>query len=477
MKSKLLPVLLFLPLFWIGINNSHDWGDDYAQYLLQARNLIEGRAQTNNDLVFAEGQLPYAIIAYPVGFPILLAPVYSFYQLNIPPFLILNSVFLLLTSLLLFDYLKRTFDIRTSLLIALFFSYNIISILLKSEILSEFPFTFVLLTIIYLLKTDHRKSFLWAGILGGILISIRISGLVLFPAILFWLLIMQRQMSIQKRVLDFGIFFSLAVAVFLLLNTLLFNIEISNFFSFYAGQFESNRMMVPSNFFAFFEKFSAVFLPNFKSVLITIPVVTIIVAGFFNKMRERQPSEWLFIFYLFLIAFYPYSSSGLRFIYPVLPFILIYFVKGFQIIYRFIFSNDRSFTVLTIIMCCSIIISIKVLNSLPKPDGPYSSDARSVLSYIRKEIPEDAIVLFSRARAMNLYGERKSTFLIQNKNEEQNFSILKKLNCNYILYADERSGAFNQSLQDFLIVNQTEFDTIYKVDRYLLLKMKVPSLQ
>lgn len=476
MKFRLLLLLLLLPLLWIGIDNSHDWGDDFAQYLLQAKNMVSDLPQTNSKLVFAEGELPYAIVAYPVGFPCILAPLYSISGLYIPPYLYLNTAFLILTSLLFFDYLKRFFDVKTSLLITIFFSYNIISILLKSEILSEFPFTFVLIAIVFLLKADRQKSFLWIGILGGILISIRVSGLVILPAIFFWILIMEKQVELPKKLLRFGIFLSLSVAVFLTLNTIIFDIDIRNFFTFYTSQFESNRMMVPSNFFAFFEKFSAVFLPNFKSALITIPVIGIIVTGYFNKLKERQPAEWIFIFYLLLIVFYPYSSSGLRFIYPVLPFILIYFVKGFQIFCKLLLSNDRSFAILTIIFGCSIVISAKVLNFLPKNDGPYATDARSALNFIRKETPKDAIVLFSRARAMNLYGNRKSTFLIQNKNESNNFEILKKLNCDYILYADERSGAFNQSLQDFLIVNKSEFDTIYKVDRYLLLKMKDPVL-
>ena len=113
---------------------------------------------------------------------------------------------------------------------------------------------------------------------------------------------------------------------------------------------------------------------------------------------------------------------------------------------------------------------------MPPADGPYANDARAMLNFIRDETPADAIVLFSRARAINLYSERRSTFLIQHKNEQENLANLRALNCDYVLYPDERSGAFNQSLQDFLMINKSEFDTIYKENRYLLLKMKVVDL-
>ncbi len=477
MKFRLLLVFLLLPLFWIGISTTHDWGDDYAQYFLQSKNLIENVPQTNTDLVFAEDELPYAIVAYPVGFPIILAPLYSIYGLYIPPYLYLNSIILILTALMLFDYLKKTFDVKLSLLIAIFFSYNIISMILKMEILSEFPFTLILLAIIVCLKSDNRRSFLLAGLLGGILISIRISGLVILPAVFCWLMITQRQISMHKRLLDFGIFTALTVAVFCILNSLLFNIDISNFLGFYSGQFESNRLMIPSNFFAFFEKIAAVFIPTFSSVIITMLFLVLIITGFYKKLKEKGAAEWFFIFYLLLIAIYPYSSSGLRFLYPVMPFVLIYFVKGFQTIYLLLITKDKSFLILTIIFCTSIILSNKILNAFPETDGPYANDARVALKFIRNETPKESIVLFSRARAMNLYGQRKSTFLIQHKTEKENLANLKNLNCDYIFYADERSGAFNQSLQDFLMINKSEFDTIYKEDRYLLLKMKVVEPQ
>lgn len=472
MKFRLLLVLLLLPLFWIGISNSHDWGDDYAQYLLQSKNLIENRPQTNSDLVFAEGQLPYAIIAYPVGFPALLAPVYSTFKLFIPPYLYLQTLILILSAVLLFDYLKRSFDIKLSLLIAIFYAYNIISQILKMEILSEFPFTLILLLIVLSLGSKDKRAFLFAGILSGFLMSFRVSGLVILPAVFGWILFMQKEIPIQKRLLNFGVFSSLAIAVFIILNCILFDIDIRNFVQFYSGQFEANRMRVPSNFVGFFEKIAAAFIPTFTSVIITILILILTITGFYKKFKEKEVAEWFFICYLLLIVLYPYSSSGLRFIYPVLPFILIYFVKGFQTFYHLLSSKDRSFSILTIIFSVSIILSYKVLNSLPPADGPYANDARAMLNFIRNETPADAIVLFSRARAINLYSERRSTFLIQHKNEQENLANLRALSCDYVLYPDERSGAFNQSLQDFLMINKSEFDTIYKENRYLLLKMK-----
>lgn len=476
MKNRLILLLLLLPLFRIGISNSHDWGDDFAQYLLEARNMVDSRPQTNHELVLAGGELPYAIVAYPVGFPILLAPLFDKFGLYIPPYLLLNTVFIILTTLLLFDYLKRSFDVKYSFLIAIFFAYNLISIVLKKEILSEFPFTLALISILLMLKSGARKSFVTAGLLAGFMISVRFSGIVILPAIWGWQLLTQRQILLKKRLLDCTIFSALAVAVFYLLNVALFEIDIRNFVGFYVEQFGSNRLMLPSNFFSFFQKTAEAIFPPLQSTIWTILLLSIILTGFYKKFKEDHPAEWFFVFYLMLIIVYPYASSGLRFIYPVLPFLIIYLAKGIQTIYHFITSKDNSFTLLTIIFSLSILLSLRMFFSLPTADGPYSIDAHSAFNYIQTNTPDNSVVLFSRARALNLYAERKSTFLVQHKSELENLTILKNLKCDYVLYADERSGAFNQSLQDFLTINKSEYDTIYKVDRFLLLKIKSADL-
>ncbi|MBK6989486.1 MAG: hypothetical protein IPH33_15385 [Bacteroidetes bacterium] len=212
-------------------------------------------------------------------------------------------------------------------------------------------------------------------------------------------------------------------------------------------------------------------MPPLQSTLWTILLIIIILTGYYKKFKEGRLAEWFFIFYLLLIIVYPYASSGLRFIYPVLPFLIIYLVKGIQTIYHFITSKEKSFQLLTIIF--QFLCSYPFGCSFHYQPGwaLFNRCSFCIESHTNKHSGK-CYCTFLRARALNLYAERKSTFLIQHKSEQENLAILKKLQCDYILYADERSGAFNQSLQDFLIINKSDYDTIYKVDRFLLLKMK-----
>jgi hypothetical protein len=75
-----------------------------------------------------------------------------------------------------------------------------------------------------------------------------------------------------------------------------------------------------------------------------------------------------------------------------------------------------------------------------------------------------------------LYGKRKSTFLTQLRSADENLKLLRTIKCDYVLYPDERSGAYNESLAQFLMAQKENYDTLFKDDRYLLLKLKPVSI-
>ena len=80
--SGIACILFLLPLLYINAKDCHDWGDDFAQYFLQARNIVENRPQTDNGLVFDKVDGDFALHAYPAEFPLIICPFYYFFQLS-----------------------------------------------------------------------------------------------------------------------------------------------------------------------------------------------------------------------------------------------------------------------------------------------------------------------------------------------------------------------------------------------------------
>lgn len=70
--KHIVVIALLVPLLFFNIKNTHDWGDDFAQYLLEAKNIKEGRPISYTNFV----ENPNYVLGpnfYPPGFPIIIA--------------------------------------------------------------------------------------------------------------------------------------------------------------------------------------------------------------------------------------------------------------------------------------------------------------------------------------------------------------------------------------------------------------------
>ena len=74
---------LFMPLLLINVKSSHDWGGDFAQYINQAKCIVEGKSQNETGYIFNEQNPFIGPPSYPVGFPMLLTPVYCLFGNNL----------------------------------------------------------------------------------------------------------------------------------------------------------------------------------------------------------------------------------------------------------------------------------------------------------------------------------------------------------------------------------------------------------
>ena len=178
-------ILLLLPLLYINVKPYQDWGDDYAQYILQARNIVEQRPQIDNGLVFDKVDGDFALHAYPAGFPLLISPVYYFFKLSVKPYLILISVLMISLGVLMFNYFKKYYSPLISLTIVIFILYNHYLLLLKDSILTDIPFVFFLFLLIQIAERKNRSILFYVvcGLLASWLTSIRFVGIASLAAL------------------------------------------------------------------------------------------------------------------------------------------------------------------------------------------------------------------------------------------------------------------------------------------------------
>ena len=65
-------IACLLPLLFLNIKDTHDWGDDFAQYLIEAKNISQGLPLAQSGYVENPGYI-LGPNCYPPGFPLIIA--------------------------------------------------------------------------------------------------------------------------------------------------------------------------------------------------------------------------------------------------------------------------------------------------------------------------------------------------------------------------------------------------------------------
>jgi 4-amino-4-deoxy-L-arabinose transferase-like glycosyltransferase len=453
-------LLLCIPLLFINIKSSHDWGDDFASYIHQAKNICQGIPQSQNGYVVNQVSPGLGPPAYPIGFPLLLSPVYYFFGNSIHAFDLFLSVLLLLSALLMYRFFKFHFRAITSIFLVLIIVYNPWVLNFKMEVMAEIPFTFFLLCILILYHFNKKEksylSYLAIGFLGGFLMSIRAAGSVFVMAVgvelalaflNFWrkkiTIDALKKSAIQKLLLIFT-----AVFVYLLLNVWLFRIPSSGFL-FYASVMTFNafgqlirdhlsyNFQVFQNFFAT-ENQDWQFLPLFTQAA----MLTFAVIGFIKKIFQKFDFvDLVVLLYCISILVYPFGNAGFRFLLPISAILLYYAVLAFKDIKINFTLIKRKFVIILLGLLVLIQYKVAIENIIKHQNdilwGPQETSAAEAFSYIKNNIPQNALIDFVKPRALSLYAERNSYHMQIDQSMQNIKDNINIANISYLLYCEE----------------------------------------
>src|SRR5512138_333387 len=190
MHKKLLFIIIVISVI-IGtciLTRGHQWGDDFAWYILQAKSIVTG---TTDEFIEISDYTNYQStqhlgpLAYPWGYPLILAPVYAIKGIH-PLTLKLPGIFFFAGFLICLYFLVKDRLTQTeSLLITGLFAFNPLLLRFLDQILSDIPFLFFsMLALLYM--TDSRPRTRGRLVLIGSIISIayfvRTTGILLLAS-------------------------------------------------------------------------------------------------------------------------------------------------------------------------------------------------------------------------------------------------------------------------------------------------------
>src|SRR5262245_47077561 len=198
-------VLLVGGLYLATLRPGHEWDDDYSLYVAHARNLAEGRPYADTGYVYNPHFPSYSPRTYPPVFPLLLAPVYRAFGLDLAAMkafvVLLYVAFLGVLAALLRRRLRAPYALACLLLVGL----NPYLWQLTDRLLSERPFLlFAYLTLGLMdracaAREQQQRAWGWAllaGLAAYLAFGTRTAGVVLVPSLFAVELLRRRRLGV-----------------------------------------------------------------------------------------------------------------------------------------------------------------------------------------------------------------------------------------------------------------------------------------
>jgi len=482
-----LLIVFLIPLVFINVRDSHDWGGDFAQYLAQAKNISSGISPCETKYVYNE---EYPIVGpetYPPGFSLLIAPVYLIFGDHMKAFMIFITVFLIAFSVAVFYFYKLFLNSFNSILLILLLAYSPFMLGFKSEVVSDIPFAFffIILVLFYFKQQNFTIAYaILIGILSAFLVEVRTIGYVFIMAVLLWFFIslLNSGKKAHVKIAQFVKYHIILLVVFsgsfIILSLLIFPCP-ANDSSSYANMFVLSglfqELLMNIDFYLkmilqFFQP--SIGLWQFLTTILSSFVLVFFIIGLVKKLGTQISFiEVLFLLYISVLLVYPYRHGGFRFLLPVAPFVLYYAVyginrSGFNKVYK-------KFTLVNLILILILISFINpairiIKNQGNIVDGPQKPESVEVFKFIRDEMPENTVIGFFKPRVLAYYTERYSVSLENIDNVEQLFIALKKFNVLYILFHRK----FGRLAEEFVHIDSINPEVLFVNSDFELIKIK-----
>jgi len=514
---KLSAILIFLLLVvsfilsLYGLNEVHNWGGDFAGYIMQAQSICQGEIAEfleANRFTIEESTYQMGPVAYPWGFPLLMAPLYAVFGLNILALKSLNIIFYIIFLIILWLGFRQYHSYFWRIILFWLFAFNPNFLHFMNNVLSDIPFlVFSTITILFLGKVTIQQRIFISNIgdqllLGGLIalsFFIRTQGILILAALAVTQFIeilknvnleyerevgknIKLQQSIFGRffiashklwifVLPYASFLVLALlwkfvlpeggsSHFLLLKEISLWIMIKNIHHYLIG--------VPVRFLTGVPSYSLQYTIYGASILL----------AFIGSYERRKSDYHIIIFcliYIFLLIIWPHKQ-GIRFLFPLLPFYVSFVITGlikfFEVfqgrwkIFMKIFSVSFIGIILILFLRLSAINAFENnANQRRMNEGPYLPAATELFSFISQNIEEDKTIVFFKPRVMRLFTNRNSISIEQiDKLWKGDYLCIKKGAYSHQL-GENYVASLQQDNMNNLLFENKDFQ-LYKIKKF-----------
>jgi hypothetical protein len=415
------PILIIILVVSIVIGSSHltrghEWGDDFASYIMQAKSIVNGDMQEfveHNSITIYQSSSLIGPVAYPWGYPLILTPAYAIKGVG-PLALKLPGLFFFAGFLIcLYLLIRNRLTTTESLLLVSLFAFNPMLLDFLDQILSDIPFLFFsTLALLLMTKYEERPSLFQNIILGGAIFYaffIRTTGIVLLASFFaYQMLCIYRKNEQSKIITAYSLTVSLAFVFLWLISSLIFPSGQSTYFEQLKGFTFTTFMGNISGYLALFRFFFGTFT---AWIYIYYVLAVFFFVGVWTRGNTDLSFVIFFVIYFGLMLIWP-EWQGQRFIFPLIPFFIYFTFQGMKSVISRLPANYRPsgqwifygfwLSIISIFLANSSIDAYANLQNNRSINGPFDPYSMEVYNYINEKTSPNSVIIFFKPRAMRL---------------------------------------------------------------------------
>ncbi len=452
MKRIVIASLIILAggLGYATLTRGHSWGDDFACYIMQAKSVTEGTPEIfteENRFTVEHSSHRFGPVVCPWGTPILLSPLYLLFGMNLLALKSLNLICYIIFLSLMGVFLFRKLNLLGLALLISLFGFNPEMISSLNDILADIPFLLCSTVTIFLIGKViiSRRCFLsravdriLLGLLAAAAFFIKPNG-ILLVAVLACVEIAEfirskrnnpsgRDRSAEGRPhpprldLKFSAISLLPYVTFIgaFLIWEYFFPQSNTAYSVVLKPLPIREL--PGRLLYYLTLPARFFAGGQYAFLLYYATLPFLAAGIIKSVR-RDYQMLLYSLFMLMALSSISTKAGLRYFFPVLPFYLYFVLTGLQ--FNFKGAAARSVRAAQILMLALLILvslcflrastyrAIDNIRNHREAGGPFRISGREMFSFIREEVPEDAVVVFFKPRLMRMLTGRRSIMIDQ----------------------------------------------------------------
>ncbi len=427
MHNKVLSLIILVSII-IGactLTRGHQWGDDFAWYIFQAKSIVNGTTdQFMEQSAFTNHQSTIHLgpLAYPWGYPLILAPIYAIKGIS-PLALKLPSLFffggfLICLYLLVKDHLTRT----ESLLLVSLFAFNPLLLQFLDQILSDIPYLFFSTLSLWLMMRAGKRNLVDYALIGASIFFttfLRVTGVLLLGCFLlvefFELLKNRKDRPLAIKIIQNSFLVCFVFALLWTVNILLFPNGGESYFSQYSNLIETAKTFA----LTYFNAFSLFFGEANGWKYLYYFVLIFFLLGAWERRKQEPIFLLFFAFWMMVHITYPWWQ-GPRYLFPLFPIFIYLAFQGMKTAFdrlpeRYHLTGQRLFYGFWLLIAGAFLftssrnayINLQNGRTINGPFDPYSME---VYNYIKEETPPNSVVVFFKPRVMVIMTEHPAIF-------------------------------------------------------------------